>query len=48
MTGNLSQDWLVYVLLGAVLYFYLVVFFNSRKHQKELKKESALQGKVNK
>ena len=48
MTGNLSQDWLVYVLLGAVAYFFVYVIINARMNEKKSKKESQTSDKINK
>jgi hypothetical protein len=43
MTGNLAQDWPVYVLLGAVAFFFIYVIIKSslqdRKNKKIQKKE---------
>jgi len=43
MTGNLAQDWPVYVLLGAVAFFFIYVVIKSnlqdRKNKKIQKKE---------
>ena len=41
MTGNLSQDWPVYVLLGAVAFFfiYIIVKGNLQDRKKIQKKE---------
>ncbi|KAF0154357.1 MAG: hypothetical protein FD188_3268 [Ignavibacteria bacterium] len=43
MTGNLAQDWPVYVLLGAVAFFFIYIIVKSnlqdRKNKKIQKKE---------
>jgi hypothetical protein len=43
MTGNLAQDWPVYVLLGAVAFFFIYVIIKSnlqdRKNKEIQKKE---------
>ncbi len=33
MTGNLSQDWPVYLLLGAVIFFFVFVIIKSNIHK---------------
>jgi hypothetical protein len=48
MTGNLSQDWLVYVLLGAVAYFFVYVIIHSHMIKEKAKKESQTSDKINK
>jgi len=37
MTGNLWQDWPVYVLLGAVAFFFIYVIIHGNKVDKEKK-----------
>mgnify|MGYP001564980572 CR=1 FL=1 len=37
MTGNLIQDWPVYVLLGAVAFFFIYVIIKGRRGEKEEK-----------
>jgi hypothetical protein len=40
MTGNLVQDWPVYVLLGAVLFFFLYVIIKGNLPEKAESNES--------
>jgi len=47
MTGNLWQDWPVYVLLGAVVFFFIYVIIKGNQGGKE-KKEAQPSDKVNK
>ena len=39
MTGNLWQDWPVYVLMGAVVFFFGFVIIKGNQGQKEKKDE---------
>jgi hypothetical protein len=39
MTGNLVQDWPVYVLLGLVVFFFIFVIIKGNQGQKEKKDE---------
>ncbi len=39
MTGNLWQDWPVFVLLGAVVFFLIHVIVKGNQGEKEKKKE---------
>ncbi len=39
MTVNVQQDWPVYFLLGAVIFFYIFVIINSHKQEKIQKEE---------
>ncbi len=39
MTGNLAQDWPVYVLLGAVLFFFIFVIVKGNIKDKKNKQE---------
>jgi hypothetical protein len=47
MTGNLLQDWPVYVLLGGVVVFVIYVIIKGNQGEKE-KKEAQTSDKVNK
>jgi hypothetical protein len=48
MTGNLSQDWIVFLLLGAVAYFFVYVIIHSHMIKAKAKKESQTSDKINK
>jgi NADH:ubiquinone oxidoreductase subunit 6 (subunit J) len=39
MTGNLDQDWPVYILLGAVAFFFIFVIIKGNLQNKENKQE---------
>lgn len=39
MTGTLYQDWPVYVLLGAVVFFFIYVIIKGNQGEKEKKNE---------
>jgi len=43
MTGNLWQDWPVYILLGAVTFFFLYIIIKSRLDEKENKENQSNQ-----
>lgn len=42
MTGNLWQDWPVYVLLGAVAFFFIYVIIKGNQGDKEKKDTQAV------
>ncbi len=47
MTGNLAQDWPVYVLLGAVIFFFVFVIIKGNLADKNNKEDrSKEKGKV--
>jgi len=39
MTGNISQDWVVYALLGAVACFFVYIIIKGNLPQKDSKKQ---------
>lgn len=39
MTGNLWQDWPVYVLLGVVVFFFIYVIIKGNQGEKDKKNE---------
>ena len=47
MTGNLWQDWPVYVLLGVVVFFFIYVIIKGNQGKKE-EKETQPSDRVNK